>query len=67
VLKQVHREAKSRGTKIVLSGVSSEQVLDELKNSRLLFAIGKANIAQNLEKALLRSRSILAAKDPLLL
>jgi SulP family sulfate permease len=67
VLKQVHREAKSRGTKIVLSGVSSEQVLEELKNSRLLFAIGKANIAQNLEKALLRSRSILAAKGPLLL
>jgi SulP family sulfate permease len=60
VLKEVYRESKNRGTKIILSGVSSEQVLEELKKSRVMFAIGKANITGSFEKALERCHTILA-------
>jgi SulP family sulfate permease len=59
VLREVHRELKHRGTRMVLSGVSSEQVLEELSRSRLLFAIGKANVLPSFEQALERSRELL--------
>ena len=51
---------KNRGIKIILSGVASEQVMAELKKSRLVFAIGKANIAGTFEKALERCHIILS-------
>ena len=60
VLKEVYKDTKNRGTKIILSGVTSEQVMDELKKSRLVFAIGKANIADTFEKALERCHIILS-------
>jgi SulP family sulfate permease len=62
VLKDVYQETKKRGTKIILSGVTSEQVMEELKKSRLVFSIGKANIADNFEEALKRCSVILSEK-----
>ena len=59
VLREVFKESAARGTKMILSGVTNEKVLEELKNSRLLFAIGKANIQPSFKKALERSESIL--------
>jgi SulP family sulfate permease len=64
VLKDVYQETKKRGTKIILSGVTSEQVMEELKKSRLVFSIGKANIADNFEEALKRCLVILGEKFP---
>ena len=65
VLKEVFKETNKKGTKIILSGISSEQVMEELKKSRLIFAIGKANITDTFEKALIRSRVILDDIDAL--
>jgi SulP family sulfate permease len=59
VLKEVYKDTKSMGIKIILAGVTSEQVMGELKKSRLVFAIGKANIAGTFEKALERCHVIL--------
>ena len=58
-LKEVHKELKHRGTKLILSEVQSSQVLEELKKARLLFAIGKANVLATFKDALLRSERIL--------
>jgi sulfate permease, SulP family len=59
VLKEVYKDTKNRGTRIILSGIASEQVMEELKKSQLVFAIGKANIADNFEQALERCLIIL--------
>jgi len=58
-LKDVYDQVKHRGTKLILSEVHSEQVMAELKNSRLLFAVGKANVTDTFSQALERSNSIL--------
>jgi len=58
-LKEVYKETKRRGTKMILSEVHSEQVMAELKDARLLFTIGKANVTGSFEKALARSATIL--------
>ena len=58
-LQEVYKESKHRGTKLILSEVNSDKVMKELKNSRLLFAIGKANVTQTFERALERSHSVL--------
>lgn len=59
VLKEVYKESTHRGTKLILSEVHSEQVLKELKDARLLFAIGKANISRSFDAALQRSKQLL--------
>ena len=41
VLKEVYKEIKTKGTKLILTEVNSTQVTDELKKARLLFQIGK--------------------------
>jgi SulP family sulfate permease len=51
-LQEVTRQLKKHHTKLMISEVNSQQVLKELKDSRLLFAIGKGNIFETLEKAL---------------
>lgn len=56
---EVHKESKRRGTKMILSEVNSEQVKKELKDSRLMFAIGKANITETFSAALERCKKIL--------
>jgi len=59
VLKEVIGESVKNRTKIILSELENEQVQKALKESRLLFAIGKANIAATFEKALIRAQKIL--------
>jgi SulP family sulfate permease len=59
ILKDVNKEIKADGTKLIISEVNSEQVMTELKKARLLFQIGKANITDTFEKAIKRSNEIL--------
>ena len=61
-IKEVHRETKHQGTKLILSEVHSQQVMQELKNARLLFAIGKANVTNTLPEAIDRGKIILKEK-----
>jgi SulP family sulfate permease len=58
-IKEVYKDSKHRGIKLILSEVHSPQVLQELKNARLLFAIGKANVTKTFTNAIERSRIIL--------
>lgn len=58
-LQEVHKESRHKGTKIILSEVHSTQVLQELKDARLLFAIGKANVTETFPDAIERSKKIL--------
>ena len=55
VIEDVYREFNQRHIKLILSEVHSEQVLEALRDARLLFAIGKANVTSTFEKALERS------------
>lgn len=59
IIQDVYRELKQRHTRLILSEVHSTQVMEALKNARLLFAIGKANVTSSFEKALERSESLL--------
>lgn len=58
-IREVQNESKRSGTKLILSEVHSEQVTNALKEARLLFAIGKANITDSFNKALNRGLDIL--------
>ena len=59
-IEEVHKESKHRGTKLILSEVHSTQVMNELRDARLLFAIGKANVTDTFVEALNRSKNILS-------
>ncbi|HMK05423.1 MAG TPA: SulP family inorganic anion transporter, partial [Ferruginibacter sp.] len=59
VLEEVYKDSKHRGTKLILSEVHSDKVKEELKKTRLLFAIGKANVTDTFQEAINRSRAIL--------
>ncbi|MCD6013559.1 MAG: sodium-independent anion transporter [Flavipsychrobacter sp.] len=59
ILKEVNKELKKKGTKLILSEVKNNQVLNELTKARLSFQIGKANITDTFEKAIERSVDIL--------
>lgn len=59
VLREVHDELSKKGSKLILSEVNSEQVVDELQKARLLFRIGKANVTDSFEEALKRAKDIL--------
>ena len=61
-IQEVYKECNARGIKLVLSGLKSEQVREELNKARLIFAIGKGNITDNLEDALARSEEIIKDK-----
>ncbi|HVU55954.1 MAG TPA: sulfate permease [Puia sp.] len=58
-IQEVYKECKRRGTKLILSEVRSPQVMKELKDTRLLFAIGKANVTDDLDASLKRSKELL--------
>lgn len=58
-LKEVNKESKHRGTKLILSEVHSQQVMKELQDARLLFSIGKANVTSSFQEALSRSSVLL--------
>jgi SulP family sulfate permease len=57
-LKEVHRDFKRRGIKVILSEVRSPQVMQELKDARLLFSIGKANVTDSFEASLKRCKEL---------
>jgi len=59
VLEEVYKDSKHRGTKLILSEVHSDKVMEELKKARLLFAIGKANVTDTFQEAINRSITIL--------
>ncbi|QEC67449.1 sulfate permease [Panacibacter ginsenosidivorans] len=56
---EVEKDLRHRGAKLILAEVHSGQVMQELKNARLLFAIGKANVTETMEQALERARQLL--------
>ena len=56
---EVYKEFRHRGIKLILSEVHSQQVIKELKEARLLFAIGKANVTDSFEASLKRCKEIL--------
>jgi SulP family sulfate permease len=58
-LREVYKEFKRRGSKLILSEVHSHQVMKELKDTRLLFAIGKANVTDSFDASLKRCEEIL--------
>ncbi len=58
-IREVNKDSKQRGTQLILSEVTSSQIMEELKNARLLFSIGKANVTTSFKEALDRSQKIL--------
>jgi SulP family sulfate permease len=58
-LKEVLKEMHHKNTRVILSGVSSEQVVSELQKSRLLFLVGKANVVTAFPEALARANELL--------
>ncbi len=58
-IEELYKESKHRGTKIILSEVHSTQVTEELKKTRLLFAIGKANVTSTFAEALERGETVI--------
>jgi SulP family sulfate permease len=55
IIEEVYRESKQKGTKLILSEIDSIQIMEELKKSRLLFSIGKANVTDTFQAAIDRS------------
>ncbi len=64
-LKEIFKDCKKKHIKLVLSEVKSAQVLQELKDARLLFAIGKGNIHPTFEKAIERADILINEKKTL--
>ena len=58
-LKEVYKESTKHHTKIILSEVHSGQVMKELKDARILFAIGKGNVLKTFDEALERADKII--------
>ena len=58
-IREVYKESKRRGTRLILSEVHSKQVMQKLKDARLLFAIGKANVTDTFAGAIDRCNTIL--------
>lgn len=61
-LKDVNKDMRHRGTKLILSEVLTKEVYEELRKARLLFNIGKANVVDSLAKAIQRSKEIISDK-----
>ncbi len=59
VLKEVSIDNKRNGTKLILAEVNSDSVINELKKTRLLFQIGKANVTSTMEEAISRSEQVM--------
>lgn len=59
-LSDVHQELKRKGTYLILSEVDKGgKVWNELEKARLLFMVGKANVTQTFDEAILRCNSLL--------
>jgi SulP family sulfate permease len=61
IIEEVYRASQQKGTKLILSEVDSTQIMEELKKSRLLFSIGKANVTDTFQTAI--DRSIVTMDD----
>ena len=59
-IEEVYKLSCHRRTRLILSEVHSKQVLGELQDARLLFAIGKANVTDTFDQAVERARRILS-------
>lgn len=55
-MKGIYRDCQKNHTKIILSELNSPQVVKELQEARLLFAIGKGNLASTFEEALEKAK-----------
>lgn len=51
-IKEVLKEMKQNGTKVILSGISNEKVMEELTKSRVMFMVGRANVKPAFPEAL---------------
>lgn len=60
VLRDVDKEIKKKGTRLILAEVNSIQVIGELKKARLLFQIGKGNVKDTFENAVKRANDIVS-------
>jgi SulP family sulfate permease len=60
VLREVVKQSKRRGTRLILAEIAHDQIIKDLADARLLFAIGKANVTSTLPEAIDRSRALLA-------
>ena len=58
-LEEVYKESKRRGTTLILSEVNSEQVINELKATKLFLDMGPENVTNTFEQALERCRIVL--------
>ena len=59
-IREVYTELKKHHKRIILSEISSPKVMKELKDARLIFAIGKANVVDTFEHALSRAEALVA-------
>jgi SulP family sulfate permease len=57
-IREVYKESKQQGTQLILSEVHSDRIKEQLKEARLLFAIGKANVTETFQGAIERSKII---------
>jgi SulP family sulfate permease len=55
----VYKEFKAGGTRIILCEVTSEQVMNELREARILDVIGQENITASIDEAMARCNEIL--------
>jgi SulP family sulfate permease len=58
-IKDVYTTSQQRGTKLILCEVHCPQIFEELKDNRLLFCIGKANVTGTFQEAIERSDALL--------
>jgi len=61
-ISEVYQESRKSGTRLILSEVHSNQIKDQLKEARLLFAIGKANVTETFGGAIERSKVIMGSR-----
>ncbi|MFZ4059313.1 MAG: SulP family inorganic anion transporter [Ferruginibacter sp.] len=59
ILDDVYKQSKAKGTKMMLAEIESPQILEELRKARVLFAIGKGNVLDTMDKALARAQVFL--------
>ncbi|HTJ14345.1 MAG TPA: SulP family inorganic anion transporter [Dinghuibacter sp.] len=59
VIKEVVQQSRRRGTRLILSEIHNAQILKDLTDARLVFAIGKANVTATLRDAIRRSHILL--------
>jgi SulP family sulfate permease len=59
-LKEVYTHSKKHHKKIILSEINSARIMKELKDARLIFAIGKGNVVDTFEHALVKAEVLVA-------